>query len=54
MAIHEMASETNGLVWRSNAVRVIVLTTDAPFHTGRCGCACCLAVLIDPSLRVCQ
>lgn len=42
MAIYEMASETNGLLWRSNAVRVLVLTTDAPFHTGRCatGCAC--------------
>jgi hypothetical protein len=36
VAVHEMASETSGLVWRANAVRVIVLTTDAPFHTGMC------------------
>jgi hypothetical protein len=34
VAIHEMASETQGLTWRSNGVRVMVLTTDAPFHTG--------------------
>lgn len=34
IAIRNMANETDGITWRSNAVRVMVLTTDAPFHTG--------------------
>lgn len=34
IAIQNMANETYGLSWRANAVKVMVLTTDAPFHTG--------------------
>lgn len=34
IAIQNMANELYGFTWRTNAVKVMVLTTDAPFHTG--------------------
>lgn len=43
IAIQNMANQLGGLTWRTNAVKVMVLTTDAPFHSGTSALACLLA-----------